>query len=169
MLDATVAAIKKSLEESGGVPRSILARAMGSCLHDFYAGVEDVLELIAVNFDEMTEKTERWHRDLLDRMGGESWRSRPPVLSASLRDALEDYLDFRNLYRNRPGHKLDPALMAPLLERIPAVYGQFRDEVREFIKFLNAAAFEQEMAGFKENEGGNARRAPTDRPAKPRG
>ena len=49
-------------------PDFIQTRAAGSILHDFYSGVENLFERIAVNIDGKLPGGKDWHKELLSQM-----------------------------------------------------------------------------------------------------
>lgn len=120
---------------------------MGSCLHDFYQGVEELLEIIATDLDESQIEGAQWHKDLLFRMAGERPLARPAVISVELLEQLQPFLRFRPVYLNIPGRELYPALMGPLLEKISAVYADFRQAILTLTDWLKQEALRPELAG----------------------
>jgi len=54
-------------------------------LHGFYAGMERIFVLIAVNIDQIKPAGEAWHQDLLKQMSVEIKEVRPPVISRKTR------------------------------------------------------------------------------------
>jgi len=81
-------------------------RTLGSIVHDLYTGVERAFQKIALELDGGLPKGERWHKDLLDHMALELKGIRPPVIDASLRDKLDEYLRFRHIFRSVYGFQL---------------------------------------------------------------
>lgn len=142
------------LDQCADTPDAGLAVIMGHVIHDFYNSVEDIFESIAGTFGEMPEKTDAWHKDLLASMGAESPNYHPAIISDDLMTTLDEYRNFRHVYRNRPAHALILYLTRPLMEKIPDTYFQVKEEITDFIRFLKAAAFEQqEMTGIQEDHG----------------
>ncbi len=112
-------------------------RAIGSILHDFYCGIENIFEKIAKALDGELPMGHDWHYQLLNRMGIEIEETRPAVISTKLKDELKDYLRFRHLFRNVYGFVLKWELMQPLVEGLPAALSQFRSEINSFFEFLD--------------------------------
>ena len=73
---------------------SILCRAAGSILHDFYNGIERVFVLISKHIDGGTQNGGNWHIALLESMT-EATEARPAVLQEGLAERLKEYLGFR--------------------------------------------------------------------------
>jgi hypothetical protein len=67
-------------------------------LHDFYAGLERVFRHIAAHVDRSVPESGEWHREILLQMGLEVPGVRPPVLSAELIRALDEYLSGSVIY-----------------------------------------------------------------------
>lgn len=75
-------------------------RALGSILHDFYSGIEKIFLQIAKEIDQSAPKAENWHRLLLEQMTLPLKGRRPPVISIGLASKLQQYLAFRDRFRN---------------------------------------------------------------------
>ena len=69
-------------------------------LHDFYTGLERIFSYIASVIDESIPAGREWHRELLQQMGIQLTRVRPPVLSQASIKALEEYMGFRHVVRH---------------------------------------------------------------------
>lgn len=87
-------------------PDFIQTRAAGSILHDFYTGVENLFEKIAVNMDRELPEGEDWHKELLAQMGRSFEGIRGAVIDEDLSEKLKEYLRFRHLFRNIYGFEL---------------------------------------------------------------
>jgi len=112
---------------------SLVRVGIGAVLKDFYDGVERIFKHIAAAFNEPTPSGEEWHKQLLERMS-QPTENRKPVISQALRDALDEFLRFRHLFRNIyvvTQLKWEP--MAPLVAKLPQVYEQLRKEVESFL------------------------------------
>ena len=93
--------VGRRLEQLDGSPTTLELRGLGSILHDFYTGIEQIMERIATTFDGELPAGANWHVQFLDRMTSEIESVRPAVLSSDLADALRPYLRFRHLFRSR--------------------------------------------------------------------
>ncbi len=112
---------------------SLVRVGIGAVLKDFYEGVERIFKHIAAAFNEPLPSGEGWHKQLLEGMS-QPTESRKPVISQSLKDALDEFLRFRHLFRNIyvvTQLKWEP--MAPLVANLPQVYEQLRKEVESFL------------------------------------
>lgn len=61
-------------------PSNFTLRAGGSILHDFYTGIEKILEDIAKEVDRRVPIGEGWHSELLHQMTLDIPGLRPPVM-----------------------------------------------------------------------------------------
>ena len=97
-----VAEGRETLEGLDGSPIYTLdiCVGIGSILHDFYTGIEQLLEHIASELDGEIPVGADWHSQLLGRMTSEIESVRPAVLGSDLADALRPYLRFRHLFTN---------------------------------------------------------------------
>ncbi len=95
-------------------PGAIELSALAAMLHSFYTGVENIFKRVAVEIDSAPPRGEAWHRELLDSMARPSTR-RGAVISASMRDALRGYLDFRHVFRQAYSFQLQWEKMSPLV------------------------------------------------------
>jgi hypothetical protein len=84
---------------SGNPPDEVELSALASMLHSFYNGVENIFKRVATELDGGVPSSKFWHRQLLDSMKLPG-RSRPAVLSDELADRLDEYLQFRHLFRH---------------------------------------------------------------------
>ena len=121
-------------------PTSLDLRAAGSILHDFYRGAERMFQRIAGALDRDVPTDPNWHVELLQRMGYAISGVRPALVSSDLRERLSDYLRFRHLFRNVYGRSLRWELMRVLIDELPDLHNQFRNEVGDFLRFLNGLA-----------------------------
>jgi predicted nucleotidyltransferase len=112
---------------------SLVRVGIGAVLKDFYDGVERIFKHIAAAFNEPLPSGEEWHKQLLEVMS-QPTENRKPVISQTLKDALDEFRRFRHLFRNIyvvTQLKWEP--MAPLVANLPQVYEQLRKEVESFL------------------------------------
>lgn len=117
-------------------PSNYILRAGGSILHDFYTGIEKILESIAKEVDGRILMGEEWHTELLHQMTLDIPGLRPPVISSNTEKKLREYLGFRHLFRKRYGFELDWEKMKRLLLKIPQVLLQLEKEIEIFFKTI---------------------------------
>jgi DNA-binding transcriptional ArsR family regulator len=111
---------------------------LGAVLKDFYDGVERIFKHITAALNEPLPSGEEWHKQLLEKMS-QPTENRKPVISQDLKDALDEFLRFRHLFRSIyvvTQLKWEP--MAPLVANLPQVYKQLREEVERFLSELGS-------------------------------
>jgi len=105
-------------------------------LHSFYTGIERILEGIAETSDEYQPTGKSWHRELLLQLASEIPGIRPPVLSDSLLEALDQYRGFRHVVRNIYTFRLEARQILPLIEQLSTTYKNCQIELLQFADFL---------------------------------
>ena len=111
-------------------------------LHDIYSGVERLLKQIAATVDGNLPSSPEWHRDLLEQMGLDIPRMRPPVLTTESIRNLDEYLRFRHVVRNVYTFSLDPERVGRLVKELGPIYDQFRIELLMFAQFIEKVGME---------------------------
>ena len=137
-LAAVVAEGRETLKKIDGSPTTLELRGIGSILHDFYTGMEQLLEHIASELDGELPVGAYWHTQLLGRMTSEIESVRPAVLSPDLADALRPYLRFRHLFRNVYGTQLRWELCRGLATEMEDVWEKFHEEMEGFKDVLKS-------------------------------
>ena len=69
-------------------------------MHDFYSGFERVFQQIGATVDGHIPTSHDWHRQLLRQMEKEVADLRPPVLSPTTVQDIDEFLRFRHVVRN---------------------------------------------------------------------
>jgi hypothetical protein len=105
-------------------------------LHDFYAGVERMLELIADNVDQTKPSSAHWHQELLRQMTVAIPNVRPAVMSVELRNKLDAYRGFRHVVCNVYTFNLDEQQVEKLVNPLPETMEQLSQELLTFADFL---------------------------------
>ena len=113
-------------------PDRIERSALAALLHGFYNGVENVFKRMALAHDGSVPVGNTAHRDLLDLMA-RATPHRPQVISESLRNKLEPYLDFRHVFRHAYSFQLQWDKMEMLVLECESVLGQFDTELNAFL------------------------------------
>jgi hypothetical protein len=105
-------------------------------MHDVYSGFERVFKQIAATVDGSVPSSPEWHRELLEQMGLDLPKVRPPVLSKESVRRLDEYLRFRHVVRNVYTFSFDPERIGRLVTELDAVFEQLRQELSVFADFL---------------------------------
>jgi hypothetical protein len=108
-------------------------------LHNFYGGVERILQLIAVELNGGLPSGADWHKWLLDRMA-QAREGRPAVVSAATAMRLCEFLGFRHIVRDWHGFELDPERLDALAKQYPDTWVAVHPEVEQFIVWLRNLA-----------------------------
>jgi predicted nucleotidyltransferase len=111
-------------------------RSIGSLLHDFYTGVERILERIAVRLDGDLPAGASWHTYLLQRMTAPWAEARPAVIDRELATRLQEYLRFRHLFRHTYGFDLEWKKCQGLAEGMMETLETLRTQLMAFLRSL---------------------------------
>lgn len=115
------------------IPEEMILRSIGSCVQDFYNGVEKIFERIAVTLDGDTPDGESWHTLLLEQMETETL-NRPAAISHELLLKLLDYLKFRHLFRHIYGEDLNWEKLCKLAIGVSDTLMAFKEQINFFLK-----------------------------------
>ena len=141
-LDGTVSTIARHWQRAITVveDQDAFLNSVALNLHSLYSGLERVLQLIALEVDEVTLGGDAWHVELLRQMSLELPQIRPAVVSPETASQLDEYRKFRHRVRNLYAIQLDTTRMKPLVEKLPAIWQQLRLELLAFADFLEHLA-----------------------------
>lgn len=123
------------LKECKGT-NSVLRRARGSILHDFYNACERIFEIIAREVNGGISSSEQWHKKLLHQMTLSIEGVRPAVITPGLAAELDEYLAFRHVFRNIYGFELEGDRLERLAEKFDKTAVLFKKEITAFVKKL---------------------------------
>lgn len=111
-------------------------RLKGSILHDFYNACERIFKWIAKDINGDFSPGEQWHKELLYRMTIEVKDVRPAVISEKLAADLNDFLQFRHIFRNIYGFELKSDLLERLVNKFEITATQYIKEIKKFVENL---------------------------------
>jgi hypothetical protein len=109
-------------------------------LHGFYAGLERLFELIAIDIDGSPPTGSRWHRHLLEQMGLAVTDVRPAILLPETRVALMEYLEFRHVVRNVYTFNLRSERVIELVATLRPAFDLTQRDLLSFSMFLDELA-----------------------------
>jgi len=112
--------------------------ALGSFLHSFYNGIENILKRISREVDGTLPKGEGSHRALLKRMKRELPKGRPSVLETDTVEKLKPYLGFRHFFRHSYAFEIDWNKLKPLAEEVETVSSELKRDLEQFFKRINS-------------------------------
>jgi len=111
-------------------------------LHDVYSGFERVFKQIAATVDGNVPTSAEWHKELLEQMGLDLPKVRPPVLTSKSIQQLDEYLRFRHIVRNVYTFSFDPERIGRLVQQLELTFAQVCDELLAFASFLETVGME---------------------------
>jgi hypothetical protein len=132
-----VVAEAKQASELTAQPSGLVVRGVGDVIHDFYTGVERMMERIAAEFDGGPPAGAAWHRDLLTSMSVELSGIRPAVFRTETVRASGEFLRFRHLFRNTYGFELEWPRLKTLLNAVPPTWALIEADLTSFLTFLD--------------------------------
>ena len=113
-------------------PSDMELYALAGLLHSFYNGIENIFKRVAEEVDGQLPRGPAWHRQLLDTMS-QPGKSRPAVISASIVERLDAYLDFRHFFRHSYVFHLRWDMMKALVLNCEETLGQLEAELDLFL------------------------------------
>lgn len=105
-------------------------------MHDVYSGFERMFKQIAATVDGNVPNGGEWHRELLEQMGLNLPKVRPPVLTSDSIEQLDEYLRFRHVVRNVYTFSFDPERISRLVKELKPSFDHIRQELLTFANFL---------------------------------
>jgi predicted nucleotidyltransferase len=135
-LERVAAQMKEDAAEAHTPPTRVEMNSMGRLIHDFYTGVENIFQRIAVQFDGGVPKTAFWHKDLLNQMNEPREGTRPAVIDDRLWALLEDYLKFRHFFRNAYAVPLEWDRLQLHVTRMDETLAMLQIQLKQFFAAL---------------------------------
>jgi len=133
-IDELFASYQELLEKSKTEePTLIELTAIGSILHSFYNGIENIFKTIGKNIDGEIPSGNHWHSQLIKQMT-EATSKRDPIISEVLKGKLVDYLAFRHFFRNSYSFFLKWNELKKLTDPVITVWLEFKIEISTFVK-----------------------------------
>ena len=139
-LDKVVEKISSGWEIIENTYNEFILDSIALNLHDYYAGLERIFELIASEIDDNVPRGESWHQDLLNQMKIPIKKVRPPVISKEVANKLDEYRGFRHIVRNVYTFNLSKERIKPLVKRLIPLKEEIREDIEEFLEFLEDRA-----------------------------
>ena len=102
--------------------------AIATFLHNIYNGIENILKQILISRDIMVPKSDKWHKDLLNKSLSSG------IISEKLTNKLYKYLTFRHFFVHAYGFMLDEKELEGLSDNIPQIWQEFLKEIEPFLK-----------------------------------
>lgn len=105
---------------------------LGSVLHSFYNGLENIFEIIAKNMDNYLPSGNKSHQELLKQMANSN-EYRNNILQEKMYMKLREYATFRHFYRHAYSFQLNWEKMKPLVENLDTVWDNVKSELYVFM------------------------------------
>ncbi len=106
---------------------------LGSVLHSFYNGLENIFEIIAKNVDKNVPSGTKSHQELLHQMASENGY-REEIINENLYLKLREYATFRHFYRHAYSFQLNWEKMKPLVENVNNIWEETKNAILEFLE-----------------------------------
>ena len=123
--------------ESATTPSTLNLRGIASILADIYQGAENAFQRIAKITREGVPSGPDWHVGLLDQMSHVVQGSRPAVIQAETRTALEEFRAFRHKVRHLYGFDLDWDQLRPVLDKADEAITALVADLEAFCEWLD--------------------------------
>lgn len=104
---------------------NIEIRAAASTLHSIYNGIEKIIIFLCENQNITLIEHSNWHSQLL-KISEENG-----IISKRIEERLRDLMGFRHFYRHAYGFMLEINLIEPLLNDVPDVIKEIKEEIKE--------------------------------------
>ncbi len=105
---------------------------LGSVLHSFYNGLENIFEIIAKNIDKTVPTGNKSHQELLHQMASEN-NVRSEIIDENLYLKLREYATFRHFYRHAYSFQLNWEKMKSLVNNIYSIWNEVKLKLQQFI------------------------------------
>lgn len=105
---------------------------LGSILHSFYNGLENIFDIIAKNIDNNVPTGNKSHQELLYQMASKN-DIRNEIIDKDLYLKLREYATFRHFYRHAYSFQLNWKKMQPLVDNIFIVWKEIKQSLENFI------------------------------------
>lgn len=117
-------------------PTLVELTAIGSILHSFYNGIENIFKTIGENIDGGIPSGNHWHSQLIKQMTKSTYK-RDPIISEGLKEKLAGYLAFRHFYRNSYSFWLKWNKLNKLTDPVIIVWSELKIELKTFMDNQN--------------------------------
>lgn len=105
---------------------------LGSVLHSFYNGIENIFEIIAKNIDGNVPAGNKSHQELLHQMASEN-EKRNEIINENLYYKLREYATFRHFYTHAYSFQLNWEKMKPLVDDIHTIWKEVKTSLEKII------------------------------------
>ena len=108
---------------------------LAAACEKLYSGCERIMtRLVRVLDGDGIDKTESWHKDLLNRISNAYPGKRDAIISPECAEGLDRFRSFRHRVRQNYGIELDEAIVLERASELTPVLDRFYEEVTRFLK-----------------------------------
>lgn len=105
---------------------------LGSVLHSFYNGLENIFEIIAKKINGKVPTGNKSHQELLHQMASKN-STRMEIINEDMYLKLREYATFRHFYRHTYSFQLNWAKMEPLVNNLYYIWTKIKLDLEKFI------------------------------------
>ena len=105
-------------------------------LHNLYCAFEDLMELVADEFENRIEERKNWQIRLLRRMTEEIPEIRPALFSLETLPLLDELRGFRHWFRHAYSYEIDPEKLGIVLGKAIELRIKYKSDVESFLRKL---------------------------------
>ena len=113
-------------------PSVIDKTVIGSIMHSFYNGIENIFEIIAKNIDNFVPSGNKTHKELLNNIHMDN-EKRSAIIDKETYDLLMDYLGFRHFYRHSYSFHLNWEKLKPLVVNLSMTWNKAKEQIKCFM------------------------------------
>jgi len=103
---------------------------MVSVKEKVYAEMENILKQLLLHNNISIPETPRWHKDLLKLAVEHN------LITKETSERIGKYLFFRHFFTHSYGFLIDEAKLKPLMDNLPEVYSEFKQEIDNYLSKL---------------------------------
>lgn len=100
---------------------------IGAYLQSIYTGMENILKQLLLHKNIPIPDTPTWHKDLLNLAVDHNF------IAKETANKIGKYLFFRHFFTHAYGFLIDEAKLKPLMNNIPDIYSEFKEEIENYI------------------------------------
>ena len=137
-IERSIKGIQKALRKIKTAPlkyKTAIEVTIAKYLSDCYMGMENIFRKIALAVDLCLPDGNREHKELLAQMA-EPYAERPPVISKTTLEHLQEFLEFRYLFIRLSTDELDYQKTEQKAKQVNSVFDSIFRELDAFISYL---------------------------------
>jgi len=105
-------------------------------LHNLYCAFEDLMVIVANNFENQIYESPDWHIRLLKRMTEDIPNIRPSLFSDECYPLLDELRSFRHWFRHAYSYQIDQEKLGIVLRKSLKLNELYKDDVQRFMDLL---------------------------------